>query len=108
MNYLNKQVMSINDNYNYFFMKLFLNILKICIKVSVILLISVFINYIVIYIIVLLYVFYSIYNIINVYKYYINIINDIKYTLKYNKSVLEINFSLINFSFFKRMVKYGK
>ena len=108
MNYLDKQIRIAKDNYNYFFMRLLFSILKIIFKLSIVLLTSSIFNYLIINIIVLLYVFYSIYQLYYVIKYYTSIINDIKNTLGYNEYCFEIDFSLVNNSIFKGMVKYGK
>lgn len=108
MNYLDKQIREAKDNYNYFFIKLIFGILKIIFKLTVVLLISNIFNYTIINIIAIFYTFYSIYDISSTCKYYFNIINEIKNTLGFNNLVFEIDLNLINRSFVKSVVKYGK
>jgi len=108
MNYLEKQFRDAKDNYNYFFVKLVFDIMKIFVKLSVMLFISSIFNYVFVNIIVLLYVFYAIYNIYFLCNYYFDIINDIKDTMGYNDLSFEIDFSLINIKYLKGVLEYGK
>lgn len=108
MNYLDKQIIMAKNNYNYFFMKLLLSVLKIIFKLSIVLLISSIFNYLIINIIAIIYTIYSLFAVLYFSKYYIDIINDIKNTLGYNNYSFEIDFSLIDKNIFKGMLKYGK
>lgn len=108
MNYLEKQFRDAKDNYNYFFVKLVFDILKILVKLSIMLLISSIFNYVIINIIVLVYTFYAIYNIYSLCNYYFDIIYDIKNTIGYSDLSFEIDFSLININYLKGALKYGK
>ncbi len=108
MNYFDKQINDARDNYNYFFIRLIFEIFKIFFKLSIMLLISGIFNYIVINIIALLYAIYSMYNIGIIFKYYLNIINEIKNTMGFNNYVFEIDLNFISRNFFKGVVKYGK
>ena len=108
MKFLDQQIRIAKDNYNYFFMKLLFSVLKIIFNLSVVLLFSSVFNNLVINIIALIYTIYSMYSIYFVSIYYINIINDIKDTLGYNDYIFEIDFSQVNNSVIKGLVKYGK
>jgi len=108
MNYLEKQFRDAKDNYNFFFVKLVFDILKILVKLSIILLISSIFNYFIVNIIVFIYIFYVIFNIYNLSNYYFGIISDIKETMGYSDLSFEIDFSLININYLKGALKYGK
>lgn len=108
MNYLEKQFRDAKDNYNYFFVKLIFDILKVIAKLSIILLISSIFNYIIVNIIALIYTFYTICNIYYLCNYYMGIIYDIKDTMGYSDLSFEIDFSLININYLKGVLKYGK
>ena len=108
MTYFDRQIKIARDNYNYFFMKLIFSIFNIIFKLTILLIIVSFFNYVIINIIALLYTLYSFYRIYRIYVYYIAIINDIKNTLGYNDFVFELDFNLINRNIFKGVLKYGK
>ena len=108
MTYFDKQINVAKDNYNYFFIQLFFCILKVIFKLVILLIAICFFDHVVINIIVLLYALYSFYEIYRICVYYIDIINDIKNTLKYIDFVFEFYFNLINKNIFKGVLKYGK
>lgn len=108
MTYFDKQIKDARDNYNYFFMKLILSIIKIIFKLSIMLIIFSFFDYTIINIIVLLYTFYSFCEIYRISIYYKDIIIDIKDTLGYSNYIFELDFNLINRNIFKGVLKYGK
>ena len=108
MNYIEKQFRDAKDNYNYFFVKLIFDILKVFVKLSIMLLISSIFNYTIVNVIVLIYTIYALYNIYSLFNYYFGIISDIKDTLGYSDLSFEINFSLININYLKGVLRYGK
>ena len=108
MKYFERQIKEAKDNYNYFFMKLIIDILKVLMKLSIILLITCILNYTIINILALIYTIYSLFIIGWLYKYYFNIINDIKDTLGYSKLSFEVDFNFINRGILRSVIKYGK
>lgn len=108
MNYLDRQLQNVKDNYNYFFVKLIFTIFKVIVKLSFMLLISSIFNYTVINIISLIYTIYAMYNVYSIWRYYSNIIDDIKNTLEYDDLSFEIDTRLLSGSLVKDVVKYGK
>lgn len=106
--FFNKQIKNAKDDYNYFFIKLISNIIRIIFKLAVMLLISNIFNNIFINIIALLYTLYSLSEIILIYNYYTNIISDIKNTLGYNEFCFEIDLNVLYYNLFKGKEKYGK
>ena len=108
MTFFDKQIKVARDIYNYFFIKLIFSIWKVFFKLSILLIIVSFFDYVIINIIALLYTFYSFYGIFRIYVYYKDIINDIKNTLGYKDFAFELDFNLINRNIFKGVLKYGK
>lgn len=108
MKFLEQQITIAKDNYNYFFMKMIFEVFKIIFKLSIMLLISYIYNFLIINIITLIYSIYAIYCIYFVFKYYINIITDIKVTLGYDDFSFVFDVSFIRYNIFKRLLKYGK
>jgi len=108
MDYFEKQVIDAKYNYNYFFVKLIFDILKILFKLAIMLLLSSIFNCLILNSIVLIYGIYSIYNIYSVINYYYRIISDIRDTLGYSDLSFEIDFSLINIKYLKGVLEYGK
>lgn len=107
MNYFDKQMGEAKNNYNYFFMKLIISLFKIVLRITIGLFISSILDCIFIYIITLLFVIYSVVQIIFTYRYYLDIINDIKNTIGCDL-IFEIDFRNISYDIFKGVLKYGK
>jgi len=107
MNYFDRQKEDARSNYNYFFIKLFFSILKIIFKLSIILIISGFLNFTFINIIAISFTIYSFYEIYRLCTYYIVIINDIKNTLEIDL-FFEIDFNIISRNILGSVLKYGK
>lgn len=107
-NYYNEQIISAKKNYNYFFVKMIFNILKIFSLLAGVLLINIFLNITVTNIISLVYSIYSLYLIFKNINYYTDIIRDIKNTLGINSLSFEIDFNEISYNIKKGMLDYGK
>ena len=105
--FLNNQIEEAKYNYNYFFMQMIIKILRVCFKLSFVLLLSSIFNYLIINILAIICTiisFINIYDIIRKYKY---IIDDIKNTLDIDY-LFELDFNVISSNLFKGMFNYGK
>ena len=118
--FLNNQIEEAKYNYNYFFMQMIIKILRVCFKLSFVLLLSSIFNYLIINILAIICTIISfiniwsslikkkmllnIYDIIRKYKY---IIDDIKNTLDIDY-LFELDFNVISSNLFKGMFNYGK
>lgn len=106
--YLKEQKRIAYNNYNYFFMKMIIDIIRVSLKLAILLLINEIFDYTVINIITIIYFIISIfrvYEITNKYKY---IIYDIRDTLGYDKFSFEIDLNVIGNNIFKGLLSYGK
>ncbi|MGM9876574.1 MAG: hypothetical protein ACI310_05030 [Bacilli bacterium] len=105
--FLNNQIEEAKYNYNYFFMQMIIKILRVCFKLSFVLLLSSIFNYLIINILAIICTiisFINIYDIIRKYKY---IIDDIKNTLDIDY-LFELDFNVISSNLFKGIFNYGK
>ena len=103
--FFDKQVKLAYDNYNYFFMKM---IVQISLKLATVLLISEIFNYTFVNVIALIYTIISIYSMYETICNYKYIIMDIKNTLGYDNISFEVDLNFISNNIFKGLVNYGK
>lgn len=103
--YLEKQIITAKENYNYFFTKIVISIFRTIIKLSIVLLIGIIFNSVIFNIFQLLYIIYLLYDINNILNYYFDIIKDIKNTLNIEDNKFEIDLNLMYNNFFSRVTK---
>ncbi len=105
--FLNNQIEEAKYNYNYFFMQMIIKILRVCFKLSFVLLLSSIFNYLIINILTIICTVISFINIFDIIKKYKYIINDIKNTLGIDY-LFELDFNVISSNLFKGIFNYGK
>ena len=105
--FLNNQIEEAKYNYNYFFMQMIIKILRVCFKLSFVLLLSSIFNYLIINILAIICTVISFINIFDIIKKYKYIINDIKNTLNIDY-LFELDFNVISSNLFKGIFNYGK
>lgn len=106
--YIENQLAEARYNYNYFFTKMIVKLLQVCIKLACVLLISEIFNYTIINIIAIVYTIFSLINIYMIITNYKYIIEDIKNTLGIEELVFEIDLNVISRDLFKGILNYGK
>lgn len=106
--YLEKQIITAKENYNYFFTKIVISIFRTIIKLSIVLLIGIIFNSVIFNIFQLLYIIYLLYDINNILNYYFDIIKDIKNTLNIEDNKFEIDLNLMYNNFFSRVIKWQR
>ena len=105
--FLNNQIEEAKYNYNYFFMQMIIKILRVCFKLSFVLLLSSIFNYLIINILAIICTVISFVNIFDIIKKYKYIIDDIKNTLDIDY-LFELDFNVISSNLFKGIFNYGK
>lgn len=105
--YINNQIEEAKYNYNYFFMKVIIKVLQVCLKLSFILLLSSIFNYLIVNVIAIICTIISFISIYNIIKNYVYIIEDIKNTLNMDLS-FELDLNVLSNNLFKGMFNYGK
>lgn len=105
--FLNNQIEEAKYNYNYFFMQMIIKILRVCFKLSFVLLLSSIFNYLIINILAIICTIISFVNIFDIIKKYKYIIDDIKNTLGIDY-LFELDFNVISSNLFKGIFNYGK
>lgn len=105
--YINNQIEEAKYNYNYFFMKVIIKVLQVCLKLSFILLLSSIFNYFIVNVIAIICTIISFISIYNIIKNYVYIIEDIKNTLNMDLS-FELDLNVLSNNLFKGMFNYGK
>ena len=106
--FIDKQIITAKENFNYFFMKTIILILQTCFKLAIMLLINQIFNYTIVNIISIIYTIVSIYNIYNNINNYNKIMTDIKNTLHNEVMFYEIDLDVISKNLFRGVVNYGK
>lgn len=105
--FLNNQIEEAKYNYNYFFMQMIIKILRVCFKLSFVLLLSSIFNYLIINILAIICTIISFVNVFDIIKKYKYIIDDIKNTLDIDY-LFELDFNVISSNLFKGIFNYGK
>ena len=105
--FLNNQIEEAKYNYNYFFMQMIIKILRVCFKLSFVLLLSSIFNYLIINILAIICTIISFVNIFDIIKKYNYIINYIKNTICIDY-LFELDFNVISSNLFKGIFNYGK
>lgn len=105
--FLNNQIEEAKYNYNYFFMQMIIKILRVCFKLSFVLLLSSIFNYLIINILAIICTVISFINIFDIIKKYKYIVDDIKNTLGIDY-LFELDFNVISSNLFKGIFNYGK
>ena len=103
--YLDRQMINVKENYNYFMSKLITSVLKILCKLSIILLIGSILNNTIFIIFEILFTIYSLYNTIYILNYYFDIMKDIKETAKLEDNYFEIDLNLVQSNLFSGIIK---